>query len=219
MTTAATALPPHLSSRGDLRVEDRPFDETQELRAMILAALPYPPLPVTLVRVEDGSAVLGDAVLQTSHDILSNLLKHACATNTVRENRERQAAQQELLRGFLQAIVRDGLQPPPQLFRTYCEFSQRHIATYIKGAKSAPEIRYEPLDSVCKGDAAHRRMCDYMAAQGRLLELTEGLSAQDWACREYADMLIIARDRLVGEVNPSASVEECEDEDEDEDED
>ena len=214
--TTATALPPSLASRGgDFRVEDRAYDETLELRAMILAALPYPPLPVTLVRVEDGSAVLGDAVLQTTHDILSNLLKHACAMNTVSENRERQAAQQELLRGFLQAIVKDGLQPPPKLFATYCEFSQRHIATYIKGIKSAPEIRFEPLHSVCKGDAAHRRMCDYMAAQGRLLELTAGLSAQDWACREYADMLTTARDRLVGEVAPSASVE-CEEEDEDE---
>ena len=207
MLTAKTMLPPHLASDESIRVEDRPFDETQELRAMILAALPYPPLPVTLVRVEEGSAVLGDGVLQTTHDILSNLLKHACAMHTVRQNRERQEAQQELLRGFLQAIVKDGLQQPPQLFRTYCEFSQRHIATYVQGLPSAPEIRFQPLDSVCKGDAAHRRMCDYMAAQGRLLELTDGLAAQDWACREYADMLTIARDRLVTEVQPGSRVE------------
>jgi hypothetical protein len=181
------------------RAEDRAFDETQELRAMIMAALPYPPLPVTLVRVEDGSDRLCDGVLQTSHDILSNLLKQACVTHTVSENKERQRRQQELLREFLRAIVQNGLQPPPELYRTLCDFSQRHIATYIKGAQSAPEIRFEPLDSVCKGDAAHRRMCDYMAAQGRLLELSAGLSAQDWACREYVDMLLISRARLVSE--------------------
>ena len=166
---------------------------------MIMAALPYPPLPVTLVRMEDGSGRLGDGVLQTSHDILCILLKQACVTHTVSENRERQRRQQEILSEFLRAIVKDGLQPPPELYRTLCDFSQRHIATYIKGIQSLPEIRFEPLDSVCKGDAAHRRMCDYMAAQGRLLELSAGLSAQDWACREYADMLLIARARLVSE--------------------
>jgi len=185
-----------------VRVEDRAFDETQELRAMIMAALPYPPLPVTLVRVEDGSDRLGDGVLQTSHDIISNLLKHACVTHTVSENKERQRRQQEILRDFLRVLAKDGMQPPPELYRTLCDFSQRHIATYIKGLESSstpPEIRFEPLDSVCKGDAAHRKMCDYMAAQGRLLELPAGLSAQDWARREYADMLLIARSRLVSE--------------------
>jgi hypothetical protein len=155
---------------------------------------------VTLVRVEDGSDRLGDGVLQTTHDILSNLLKQACVTHTVSENKERQRRQQEILREFLMAIAKDGMQPPPELYRTLCEFSQRHIATYIKGNPSSlPEIRFEPLDSVCKGDAAHKRMCDYMAAQGRLLELNAGLSAQDWACREYADMMLVARARLVSE--------------------
>jgi hypothetical protein len=36
-----------------------------------------------------------------------------------------------------------------------------------------------------------------MAGQARLLELKGGLCAQDWACREYADMLEISRDRIV----------------------
>lgn len=184
----------------DVHTEDRAFDETQELRAVILAALPYPPLPVTLARLESGNR-LGDGVLQSTHDIISNLLAHSCVTHTFSENKQRQQVQQLVLSEFLRALVRDGLQSPPDLYRTYCEFSRRHVATYLRGASVLPDIRFQPLDSVCKGDPVHVRMCDYMAAQGRLLELSSGLSPQDWACREYADMLTIARDRLVTEVD------------------
>ena len=191
---------PQLSLPEGFYVEDRAFDETQEIRAMILAALPYPPLPVTLPRLEEGNR-LGDGVLQNTHDIISKLLAHSCKAYSVSDNKERQARQQEILREFLQAIVKDGVQSPPALFRTYCEFSQRHIGTYLKGTAATffPEVRFQTLDSVCKGDTTHLRMCDYMAAQSRLFELTAGISAQDWMCREYADMIAIARDRLVSE--------------------
>ena len=56
-----------------------------------------------------------------------------------------------------------------------------------------------PFGFACKGDIVHSRMCDYMAGQARLLELRGGLCKQDWACREYPDMVLIARERLVCE--------------------
>ena len=119
--------------------------------------------------------------------------------HTVSQNKARQVAQQEVLRCFLADIVKDGLQPIPELYKTYCEFTRRHVGTYLYGndASVQPEIRFEPLGSVCKGDPVHLSMCRFMAGQARLLELRGGLCAQDWACREYADMLEIARDRIV----------------------
>ena len=172
------------------------FDSTQELRAAILAALPYPPLPVALTRLELDCTRLGVEVVQTSHDILSLLLREACARYTVSENRARQQQQQAVLRDFLKELVRDGLQPYPQLYATYCANTLRHVATY-PSAGPTPEMRFLPHDYVCKGDRVHLQMCDYMAAQSRILETGAGYSAQDWLHREYADMLVLTRSRLV----------------------
>jgi hypothetical protein len=175
------------------------YDSTQEMRAMILAALPYPPLPVALRRLEDGNA-LGDEVLQTSHDIISNMLVESCAKGSAAENASRRRTQVAVLGDLLRALTADGLQEPPQLYATYCTFTARHIASYVtSGGGAIPEIRFLPLGHVCKGDSAHLRMCDYMAGQARLLALDEGLAAQDWLSYEYAQMLCIARNRLVFE--------------------
>ncbi len=168
---------------------------------MILTALPYPPLPVMLRRLEDGN-LLGADVLQTSHDIISTLLSDACVKYTVSENLERQKKQRGVLREFLAAIVKNGLQSTPEFYHTLCEYSQKHIATYFRGTGSSdplPGIQFMPLGFTCKGDVVHKKMCDYMAGQARILELKGGLCAQDWMCREYVDMILVARERLVCE--------------------
>jgi hypothetical protein len=181
---------------------------------MILAALPYPPLPVQLRRLEEGNA-LGGEVLQSSHEIISTLLAESCAKGSVSDNEARRARQQEALRGLLAALGRGGLQPPPELYRTYCDFTARHIASYVHsgGGAPLPEIRFLPLEHVCKGDFVHLRMCDYMAGQARLLELGEGYAAQDWMRCEYAQMLALARNRLVNEAPPPGAAEPDADED------
>jgi hypothetical protein len=176
----------------------RTFDSTQELRAAILASLPFPPMPVSLKRTEDGDTVIGLEVVQSSHDILSVLLKDACVTYTVGENKRRQLEQQAVLREFLMELVRNGLQPYPDLYQTYCGNTLRHIATYPSAGVS-PQICFMPHDYVCKGDRVHLQTCDYMAAQSRILQTGVGYAAQDWRSREYADMLMITRSRLVEE--------------------
>ena len=181
-----------------------PYDSTQEMRAMILAALPYPPLPVQLRRLEEGN-VLGGEVLQTTHDIISVLLQHACAKNSVSENRARLGKQRAALQTLLQALAEKGMQAIPDLYRTYCDHTLLHIAAYLGDGTTLPEMRFLPLESVCKGDACHLRMCDYMAGQARLLQLDEGFAAQDWLCYEYAHMLTVARSRLMEEVESPAA--------------
>ena len=174
----------------------RTFDSTQELRAAILASLPFPPIAIRLKRTEEGCSEPGLDVIQTTHDLLSLLLRDACVSFTVSENKARQLKQQDVLRDFLKDLVRNGLQPYPALYQTYCSSTLRHMATY-PSAGTNPQLCFMPHDYVCKGDRVHLQTCDYMAAQSRILQTGVGYSAQDWHHREYSDMLMITRSRLV----------------------
>lgn len=142
--------------------------------------------------------MVGLDVVQSTHDLISLLLRDACVRHTVKENKERQGRQQEVLRAFLKDLVRDGLQPYPGLYQCYCANTLRHIATYFpEGAQ--PPVCFMPHDHVCKGDRVHLQTCDYMAAQSRILQTGSRYCAQDWHHMDYADMLLTARARLVEE--------------------
>ncbi len=166
---------------------------------MILTALPLPPLPVIVQRLDEDGRVC-EELLQTSHDIISNLLIHACARNDPKENAERKRRQQEVLRSLIDHMCcRGQLQTIPELYETYCDHTRYQISTYIPAGGASPPMKFAPLSSVNKGDPTHRRMCDYMAGQAIILDEPNGKSAQDWLCREYADMLSINRARLLQE--------------------
>lgn len=172
-------------------------DRNREIRAMILAALPYPPLPLVTCRHGEDN-LLGDRVEQTTHDALSHLLEYHGGRNDEGSAMVRQERQRGVLREFLAALVKDGIQAPPALYETYARYTRLHIGTYFEEGRQ-PEVLIPPYDVVCKGDPTHRRMCDYVAGQARLLELSGGLCAQDWAHREYTDLLRVCQDRLVTE--------------------
>lgn len=183
----------------NLRVDSRPYDHTLEMRAMILAALPLPPLPVIMQRLDDDNRV-GTQTVQTSHDVFSNLLLHACARNSESENALRKAGQTRILRSLVDHLANRGQpQSVPEIYGTYCHHTLLHAATYLPNQVGPPPMSFAPLASVCKGDPTHLRMCDYMAAQAIILEEPNGHSSNDWLCREYADMLSMACQRLLQE--------------------
>ena len=113
---------------------------------------------------------------------------------------QRRERQQAILRSLLARMCNGGaLESVPDLYATYCEHTRQHLLTYLPPGAPPFDIRFDTLASVCKGDPTHRRMCDYMAAQAVLLEEPNGHCAMDWAVREYADMLVLARTRLIYE--------------------
>ncbi len=88
---------------------------------------------------------------------------------------------------------RGQLQDIPDLYTTYCHHTMLHVLTYMPPEAPMPSMRFMSLASVCKGDPTHRRMCDYIAGQAIILGQPNGRAAQDWFCRENADMLAMAR--------------------------
>ena len=173
-------------------------DSNREIRATILAALPYQPLPVQAARFDEDGNKLGDAAVVTSHDILSNLLEQASIRGTQSEHKARQTRQRDVLRSFMRALIKDGMLKPDALYKVYCDHTRSHVSTYYP-LENPPEIWFMPLDYVSKGDAVHVRTCDWMAAQSHLLQLEQGLAAADWYPRHYAELLDAARGRLVSE--------------------
>ena len=173
-------------------------DQNRELRAMILAALPYPPLPVQARHFEEDGNELGDYTMVTSHDIISNLIEQSWRRDQTTTSPDRQEKQREVLRCFLRDLVKDGIPTVDVLYEIYCTHTRDHIASYYpKG--SSPELKFFPLAHVSKGDKVHLRTCDWMAGQSRLLQLTGGFTAADWLPRHYHELLDVARSRLVSE--------------------
>lgn len=171
---------------------------------MILAALPYPPLPILLSRLEESH----EDVLQTSHDLLSMLLRESCAKRTASENQARQRQQQVVLAHFMRELCTEAAASPQALYDLYCKYTMRHIAAYLPPGAPQPSIRFLPLGHPCKGDRTHKAMCDYMAAQARILQLPDGTCAENWLRYEYFDMLQFARNRLVHEPSAEPSTHE-----------
>jgi hypothetical protein len=189
------------------------FDETAEMRAMILVALPFPPMPVYASKLEaDSSQVAQDRVIISSHDVLSNLLLSAMhgRMNSHTERRERQRM---VLKSFLKVLLTQENPSVADLHQLYCTATRLHIGTFFAKDK-APPIEFVPLSNAApRGCVVHQQMCDYMAGQARLLEESGRLCAQDWHDLEYPYMLHLCARRLATEhmsVNADADVDDSE---------
>ena len=165
------------------------MDANQEVRAMILCVLPFPPLPVQAKRFEDGNRV-GDALVITSHDILSHLLEEACVKRTPAENASRRIQQIAIMEDFIRDLENSTTFTPEQLYDLYCAYTRRHICTYTP---LLPDLYFMPLAYCCKGDPTHRRVCDYMSGQSIFKELPQ----QAWKEMDFPSLLNAARERFL----------------------
>jgi hypothetical protein len=111
-------------------------DQNRELRAMILAALPYPPLPVQARHFEEDGNELGDYTMVTSHDIISNLIEQSWRRDQTTTSPDRQEKQREVLRCFLRDLVKDGIPTVDVLYEIYCTHTRDHIASYYPKGSS-----------------------------------------------------------------------------------
>jgi len=171
-------------------------DSLREMRAMILLSLPYPPLPVSVSRVEANEGVTCGEALTTTHTLIARCLNTAAVRNSPAENVARRARQTEIFQRFLHAMGTVGFfEPPEGVYRIYCDFSRQHIATYFPDGHPL-DIPVQPLQSVCRGDPVHRKMAEYMAGQSIFYEDSPVVTREDYMRRTYAEMLLLLRHRL-----------------------
>jgi len=172
-------------------------DPNREMRAMVLLTLPYPPLPVMAARVELDDTRLGDEdEVITSHSFVAKGIEEAIVRGRHEENRARKSRQIDVFQRFLHAMATEGFFcNPERLYHIYCRFTLEHIATYFPPGHPV-DVRFQPLASICRGDRVHAKMAEYMASQSVYCEDDPPVSRQQYAERDYHDLLAVARDRL-----------------------
>lgn len=169
-------------------------DPNREIRAMVLLSLPYPPLPVLAATTEDGR--LSGEQVTTSHSFVARGLDEALARKDQKENSERKARQLDVFRRFLHTMATEGFFClPDRLYHIYCAYTVEHIATYFPLGHPV-DIRFEPLASITRGDKAHAKMAEYMAAASVMYEDKDPIPRSEYMQQSYADMLLACRDRL-----------------------
>lgn len=172
------------------------MDSGYEIRSMILASLPYPPLPVEVKTVEPGTMVLGTESVTTSHALLAQCLQIAAARGDDKANEERKLRQVDVFRRFLHAMAVEGFEMSGgELYGLYCDYTRQHLETYFHDGQRF-ELAFKPLSYIAKGDACHTRMCEFMAAQSILFRDPVPLKASHYNGKTYACMLELARDRI-----------------------
>jgi hypothetical protein len=182
-------------------------DSDREIRAMILLTLPYPPLPVLAARIEDGH-IASDGVT-TSHTLLAKALSETAWRNDPAANTARMARQKRVFQEFLHAMATGGFatDDPERLYLLYCRFSLDHLATYLPLGHPI-DIRFQPYAYTTKGDATHRKLAEYMAAQSIFFEDPVPITREQYVQRyDLRDMLFTLRDRL-GHVSPDPACTE-----------
>jgi hypothetical protein len=174
-------------------------DSDRELRAMVLLVLPYPPLPLLATRIEvDDGRLLDDGVTTTSHTLFAKALAETTWRNDASANAERMARQKRVFQEFLHAMAAEGFATtdPERLYLLYCRFTLEHLATYLPPGHPI-DVRFQPYSYTTKGDATHRKLAEYMAAQSLFFEDPVPITREQYAQHyDLRDMLFALRARL-----------------------
>eukprot|EP00961_Rhodomonas_salina_P294241 3934405-Rhodomonas_salina.6 len=148
----------------------------QEIAAMIVAAMPCPPLPLVGGQSEDD----GDDRVLSSHNLFRQILLHLSYHTPAQARTQHmdlmQKAELELF-ASLDALE----QPlcPKQVYTTYCTFMR---AVLTSSPFVNQDVRFSPMCDVVKGDTVHCSVCDHAKAQDVIYEED---NAVDYSSTDY----------------------------------
>lgn len=152
-------------------------DAMREVRAMIVAALPLPPLPIMVSRELAGEEGAFAASCCSSHDLLAHLMNIACTCATEKQNSERAALQIRLQADLFDAVDswREA-EPDPLLvlppigwtYKTLCDFTRKYVQSYLPDPARDQDLRFLPLHEVDREHPVHARAIEFHKAQDLL---------------------------------------------------
>jgi hypothetical protein len=153
-------------------------DAHRELRAMLLTAHPCPPLP-QIANSADNSVQR----VFSSHDFLSTAIDRMIALPD--ETRDHQRREEQLLKcrelaAALPWLIAHG--STEALYETFTKFARSYVGLYFDPARRASlDIRFCPVDDVCRGDPVHKAACAHLRALRMLRNTNKQKATEDAA--------------------------------------
>lgn len=196
-------------------------DGMREIRAMALAALPFPPLPVMACREIEGECSFVEAELQScsSHDLLAHLMNVSCKHGTEHMALDRAAyqaaAQAELFakvdawhasadeanRAKVDAKDRVHLPPPQWSYEALCTATRLYVQAYMADPKKPQDVRFLPMTDIDMGHFIRRKAVQFQNAQdilyGPCKYLRERCTQRAYERMSYAELVQVSIARIL----------------------
>lgn len=159
------------------RAQQQHPDGMREIRAMVVASLPCPPMPVMVSReLEDEASFTSiDASCCSSHDIMAHLMNLACTVATEDHNRRRAELQHEAMTELFDAVdewigaqttgSRARLPPVKWSYDLFATFTRRYIQSFMPDPTRTQDIRMLPIESIDRTHRVHAKALQFQRAQ------------------------------------------------------
>jgi hypothetical protein len=151
------------------------MDNTREIRAMMMASFPCPPLPLQ----EGGN----------SHDLVSFLVDVAARRNVVQENKTRELEQKKLTDMYFYQLENSA--KINDIWNAMTSFTRFYLMTYAPNAHS---VRFNDMENITPPLKQH--VCSWLAAQ-HILKGDHLCSGKYFEHKSLEDLFICCRDILV----------------------
>lgn len=153
-------------------------DGNREIRSMILAALPMPPMPILACKEIAGeqSFVESELTAVSSHDLIAHLINVSCTVVVAEKNEQRQQIQWKLQENLFSQLDewqaqhdpggKKQLLPPPEFgYALLSECTRMYIQSYMPDPTKAQDVRFLPAEDVDRGHAVWKRAMEFQKAQ------------------------------------------------------
>ena len=165
-------------------------DVNREIRSMLLSVLPCPPLPQIANNSGDGRQRVF-----SSHDFLATAIDRMLIQPDAVRDKNR-SAQQLILCQHLATTVRrvmteeDYVDKADAIYGLFTCFARNYVKLYFdKEVAKSLDIRFMPIDHVCKGNSVHMLACSHLRAY-RIMKGIEPSCKSQYEDLSYIDVLL-----------------------------
>lgn len=151
------------------------MDTSREIRSMMMASYPCPPLPLQ----EGGN----------SHDLISFLVDVAARRNIIHENKTRESEQKKLTEMYYYQLENSA--EINDIWTAMTNFTRFYLMTYAPNAHS---VRFADIENMTPSQKEH--LCSWLAAQ-HILKGDHLCCGKYFEHKSFKELLICCRDILV----------------------
>ena len=165
-------------------------DVNREIRSMLLSVLPCPPLP----QIANNSSNSCQRVF-SSHDFLATAIDRMLIQPDVVRDKNRSTQQLILCKNLamtMQSLLTktDKEEKADAVYDLFTCFARNYVKLYLdKESAKFLDIRFMPIDYVCKGNSVHMLACFHLRAY-RIMKGIEPTSKSQFEHLSYSDVLL-----------------------------